>query len=326
MRRRTARPYGQSTSYARLVSMVMALLVLGLFYNRLKDPAIWRFITDDNLQAQEAESPRQAAPEEPEIIVPGPNDLDQASAEEMRRLLDFVVDRAPLKSREMHAYWKFIDWSRTQPLQELERRAMKNVPFRELWEQPDDYRGKLIRLRLHVRLIVKYEPNNQSDTQTVYEAWGWTDDSLSFPYVIVFPDAPEGMPLGRDIRAEMVFTGYFLKIMTYTAFDHPRGAPLLVGRARMAHKDDQLAPVESSSTMPYLPIIGIGSILAVAAAIFVSRRYKRTLQRAPLPEALSSGSSFALTDSEEAASSNGGINFDFLNEHRESSSNDDHTR
>ena len=315
MRRRTARPFGQSTSYARLVSMLMALVVIGFFYNRLKDPTIWRFITDDPLQAQEPDIQKQIAEEQPETLVPGPNDLDDESADEMRHLLDFVVDRAPLKTREMHAYWKLIDWSRTQPIRELERRAKANIPFKDFWEQPNQYRGELIRLRLHVRRVLQYDaPVNPSNIKTVYEAWGWTDDSLSFPYVIVFPEAPTGLPIGQDVRTEVVFTGYFLKIMTYTAFDHPRGAPLLVGRVRLIQTNEGIAAPTPRFSNALLPIIGCGSILAIGAAFVVARRHKQKVQRASLPDSLSSSSSFAFDPADEETHSSGGINFDFLNE------------
>ena len=315
MRRRTARPFGQSTSYARLVSMLMALVVIGFFYNRLKDPTIWRFITDDPVHAQEPDRQKPIAVEQPETLVPGPNDLDDASADEMRQLLDFVVDRAPLKTREMHAYWKLIDWSRTEPIRELERRAKTNIPFKDFWEQPNRYRGELIRLRLHVRRVLQYDaPANPSNIKTVHEAWGWTDDSLSFPYVIVFPEAPAGLPIGQDVRTEVVFTGYFLKIMTYTAFDHPRGAPLLVGRVRLVQTNEGVSAPAPRFSTALLPIIGFGAILAVSAAFFVARRHKQKVQRTSLPDTLSSSSSFAFDQPEGESRSSDGINFDFLNE------------
>lgn len=314
MRRRTARPFGQSTSYARMLSMLMALVVLGFFYTRLKDPTLWQFILSDSASAQEPEAPIRNPPEDPEILIPGPNDLDEDSAREMKELLEFAVDRSKLLSREMPAYWKMIDWSRTQSIHTLEKRALTNVPFRDYWEQPDEYRGKLIRLRLHVRMVTKYEPKHRTDVPTVYEAWGWTDDSLSFPYVVVFSDSPPGLPIGKDIRAEMVFTGYFLKTMAYTAYDNARWAPLLVGRARLV--ESSASSTSSSIDSSTWPILGVGVALAIAASIYASKRRKKQIPKAILPDDLSSTESASIDPKDDAPSSADAINFDFLNSHR----------
>src|SRR5581483_11969283 len=136
-------------------------------------------------------------------------------------------DRAPLRPREMPLYWQLMQWSRTQPIQQLERRATVEPPFKDFFEVPQKQRGKPIRLRMHVTRVLQYDaPENPLGLKECYEAWGWTDESKSFPYVIVFPDLPSGMPVGKDAHAEVVFVGYFLKVMSYTAFDATRGAPL----------------------------------------------------------------------------------------------------
>ena len=47
MRRRVARPYGHSISVTRLASLIMAMAVLWMFYERMKDPATWRGLADE---------------------------------------------------------------------------------------------------------------------------------------------------------------------------------------------------------------------------------------------------------------------------------------
>ena len=77
MRRKTARPYGQSTSLMRLASMLMALVVLWALYHRLKDPATWRMFVDEKNWPASIPTATEAEPEI-EHLVPGPNDQDEA--------------------------------------------------------------------------------------------------------------------------------------------------------------------------------------------------------------------------------------------------------
>jgi hypothetical protein len=284
MRRKLARPYGQSISGKRLVSMIMALVVLGMLYYRFRDPATWSVITSENDVATTTNPPPLTTPE-PETVIPGPNDQDDNELANIQAMFEFVTDRAPLKSREMDAYWRLMDWSRTQPFAEQEQRARQDVPFTQLWEQPERYRGQLVRLRMHVRRVLQYDaPGNPSGIAKVCEAWGWTDESRSYPYVVVFPEPAAGLPIGTDVRTEIVFVGYFLKVMTYTAFDNPRGAPLLVGRARV------VAPtvIVPAKTDPGIMLLAaLGGIVVVGLSVWFRIRTRARSTVRMLPNELS---------------------------------------
>lgn len=235
MRHHRARPFGQSMTGMRAASMLMALLVVSMLIYRLKDPGMWSAFADEREAEPQAVVVAPAA--EPEPVVAGPNDLDEDEVAFMENEYEKIVDRAPLKSREMNVYWRLLKWSRTQSFDELEKRAANDVPFTKLWEQPEKHRGKPIRLRMHVRRINDWDaPEDQREFKKVYEAWGWTDESRSFPYVVAFTDPPAGLPIGTDVRAEVVFVGYFMKVMTYKATDATRGAPFLLGKLHLISK------------------------------------------------------------------------------------------
>lgn len=284
MRRHTAHPYGGSVSGMRLVSMLMAMLVLWMLYSRLKDPTTWRAFADDKEPV--ATQTADETPSEPERIVPGPNDLDEDEVASIQEQFELVTDKTELKPREMEAYWRLMDWSHTQPFAELEKRSIQDIAFTQLFEQPEKYRGKPIRLRMHVRRVLESDaPKDQPSVDKVYEAWGWTDESRSFPYVIVFTDLPPGLPIGTDVRAEIVFVGYFLKVMSYKAFDNTRGAPLLVGRANLISTP---APPPPSKTDPWIiPIVLFGSILFIGASVWLSRSARKKSKMRMLPDDLS---------------------------------------
>lgn len=255
MRSTRVRPFGQSLGLSRAWSCLLLLILVGMLYSQLRQPGMWSWLATG--APAEAESAASRSPATPEVIVAGPNDQDPVEVAALQDELAVMEQRTPLRYREMAAYWRLLGWSRTRSSQDLEQTAMRDVAFTQLWEDPEKYRGQLIRLRLHVRRVLHYEASeNPQGARNVYEAWGWTDESRSFPYVVVFLDKPTGLPLGTDIRGEVVFVGYFLKIMSYSAFDKQRGAPLLVGRVRL---------VSTPSTTRTSPAENLGWLLFVMA-------------------------------------------------------------
>ena len=246
MRRRLARPYGHTLRATRGLSLLMALVVLAMLYQRAKEPQFWSWLTNES-RAGSADVDASAKPKSPlptphsplptDDIVPGPNETDADELVQLRSSLKAVLDRQTLQDVDMSAYWQLMRWSRTRPIAELEQLARRDVPYSHLWEEPDLFRGQPIRLKLHIRRVLKYEPSkNPQDLKMVYEAWGWTEDSRSYPYCVVFPDKPEGLPIGTDVDGDFVFAGYFLKWMSYQAYDVKKYAPLLIGRLRPATK------------------------------------------------------------------------------------------
>ncbi len=291
MHRYIARPYGGSVSGLRLVSMLMAILVLWMLYNRLNDPATWRAFADDNEPTANWSTAEMRSAQE--IVIPGPNDLDADEVSSIQDLFELVTDKAKLKPREMDAYWRLMDWSRTQSFAELEKRCMKDIAFTQLWEQPELYRGKPIRLRLHVLRVLEYPaPKDQPTVEKVYEAWGGTSESRTLLYSVVFPDLPNGLPVGPEIQADIEFVGYFLKLLSYTAYDQKTGvplmatraAPLLVGRAKFISKP---TPPPPPKTDPWIIPLAIGgAILLIGTSIWASRSTRKKSKVRMLPDEL----------------------------------------
>jgi hypothetical protein len=277
MHRRVVRPFGASIPARRVLSLLLALGVVGMLYDASRRPATWRWLAAGQEGEVRVQAAAPAAEPIPETVVPGPNDLDPDEMTEFHRYEELLTNRAELRPREMLPYWQLMGWSRTQSFGELEKRADREPPFAQLWEQPEKYRGRPFRLRLHIRRVLEYDaPENPLGIKKSYEAWGWTDESKSFPYVLVFSDKPANLPVGADVTGEVVFVGYFLKVMTYTAFDARRGAPLMIGRIRSVNVTPRphsglLSPME----MWGLAILGVAMLsAAILWYMVVSRRSK----------------------------------------------------
>ena len=278
----------------RLVSMLVMLAVLGMIYNRAKDPKTWRWFADDSepelAQVDVKEKAPAGKPDKPEkpwteTIVEGATDTDAEEMEEAHKEWDAISDRTPLDGTEMAAYWRFFKWSRAQSFADLERRSQRDAAFTQLWEVPEKFRGKPMRLRMHIKRILSWDaPENTVGVTKVYEAWGWTDDSKSFPYVVVFSELPPGMKEGTDIQAEGVFVGYFLKNMSYHAFDVRRAAPLLVGRMKNVSRPPPAA-MNGGDRLIWNWIIASVVLAAIGIGVWlrIGRRRRATIDPALRP-------------------------------------------
>ena len=279
MRRHTTAGTG-GWEYRRLMSLVLLSMVLYALYQYAREPSTWRWIERES----EARASRLEASAKPVAKVPAwketlGNGPPQSAPDELdgfKHQLQAVSDLAPLVPAEMPAYWRLMRWALAEPMADLERRALPSVIFTQLYEDPNRYRGKLIRLRLHIRRILDYEaPENSAGIKRVYELWAWTDDSRSYPYVVVVPEVPPWFKLGDELREEAVFVGYFLKTMSYMAFNKKRAAPLLVGRLRPLSGTSSSSPRRIAAGGPGEWIWGSGLVVVVGVVLWFCRPVRR---------------------------------------------------
>lgn len=284
-RRFSSRPFaGGSLEPRRLTSLIFLLVLVGVMINWARRPDNWRWIAQEapsvSVAANAAEE-QTTVPAQPETVEPGPTDLDPKEKSKAQMAYEVIKDRTPLSVEEMTAYWKFMEWTRHQSFEEMLNRARRDVLFVNLWEQPEKHRGELIQLRVHIRRIRSHEaPDNPAHVKTVYEAWGPTDDSVSFPYVLVMSELPNQMAMGNKVEEEGVFVGYFLKNMAYEAFNVRRAAPLLVGRLQ---RITPRAGVRSQGVgwfeITIVAVIGLGIIVWT---VFQPRRKKSVRKQFPV--------------------------------------------
>ncbi|MEX2287138.1 MAG: hypothetical protein WD648_08620 [Planctomycetaceae bacterium] len=275
----------------RVSSMIIMLVILALIYSQARKPQTWSWLAGQDQQlandAQDSALPLPSSPAE-ETIIPAATDLVPAEATDASRLFEAVSDRSPISTTDMPAYWRCLKWALAQSSADLYRRAQPDVLYTQLWEQPQKYRGKLLRLRLHVRRVLQHEtPANSVGVSQLYEAWGVTDESRSHPYVVIFSELPPGLSTGADVRKDVVFVGYFLKTMSYTSADATRAAPLLAGRM-MPQPAVALAsePSGSSNVTEWIWVAAVVALLAAAIGwrIIFRRRIRKSTARAPAAE------------------------------------------
>ncbi len=230
----------------RVMTMIMMLGVLFLLIRRSGDPNTWTWLvaevpTNQIRNAPERMEKGPAAANKPvdanssQTTTPAPGgatDQDSEEKEALQEELQAVADGAlSIQPEEMPAYNRLLQWVENQSLAEMQKRARKDAVFNQFYQAPDKYRGQLFALKLNVRRILKYTHNNR----TLYEVWGWTNESKSWLYVGVVIDLPKGMPIGPEVYEKATLVGYFFKTQGYKeAGAKPRDialqAPLFVGR------------------------------------------------------------------------------------------------
>jgi hypothetical protein len=259
------------------MTMVLMLLVVGMLMYRSADPNMWKWFATAPEKADKAPGPKRAEPADPEIA--HPRGTDRVEKQEIENELSLVEDKTELGKLELPAYYRMLEWSHRHSFEDLRQHAATDVRFKQIWAEPEKWRGQLVELRLHVRDVTQWDLENPTEgVETVYEAIGWTEESGSNPYLVVFAELPEGMQIGSDIREEITFVGYFLKLMYYKSRDNKsRAAPLLIGRViRHENVAANFRKAEDTKNRGEFWItIAVGGVLIVMMIISGSRIFRR---------------------------------------------------
>lgn len=276
---RRASRFFSSRELMRMVSGILILGIVGMMYVQTRKSAAWTSIASED-EAQESNSPQ--APWQ-ERLVPNAGHADQEQIQGLRKDLLAITDNAPLAAEEMAAYWRMFRWAYAIPGEELRKQARTDLLFTHLFQNAEKYRGELVDVRVHVRRLAQHEaPKNSAEVGTVYEAWGPTEDSQTFPYCLAFADLPPGMKIEASPFFDARFVGFFLKKLAYEdATGAKRSAPLLIGRVvydtRIAI---QALPSKSWLTTPW--IVGL-CMSFIAVIVFVQLWARTAPRRPPLP-------------------------------------------
>ncbi|MBS0265345.1 MAG: hypothetical protein JSS02_25650 [Planctomycetes bacterium] len=272
----------------RLLAMLGALALIGATIHTLRSQHL-ASLAAEKAAIERGEAPfheQRAAAEQPqwqETVLPGPTSEDPVEREEMQRLLTVVADKTPIEAVDNPAYMRMMKWAMSRSTAELEERADRDITFSKLWMSPQLYRADLLRLRLKIARVIRYSgkevTENSLGLKEIYEVYGETDDSGGNPYVVVVPELPPGINVGIESKGDVVFVGYFLKILGYQAFEKARGAPLLIGRIRNAGAAKNRIGSSRMSGLDQLLLVGGAVICAALLAVSCYRMLRMSGRR-----------------------------------------------
>ncbi len=148
------------------------------------------------------------------------------------------------------------------------------VTFRELWDHPETYRGRVV--QVEGRVVRRFRQGPIGNFPALEEAWAVSPSGD--PFCIVFPASTQGSVLAPN---SVRFRGVFLRRIRYQGGDVPRLAPLIVGSrppepsARMAGPDRM--PAERRSWLDGTVGVGVALVVAMVLAWQYARRPPRRL-------------------------------------------------
>jgi hypothetical protein len=240
-------PFFQGSELSRL-AILSAIMVVGW-------AAVWIYAQ----QPQEATEPPLTAGERLEPV-----------AADRSPEFETVTDRTSMSFRDNAAYALLLGRARARTPAELAAESRRDILLTHLWERPDLYRGVPVHLLGTALRVLRYE-SKLGRSGWLYEAWIITPETTRVPYVCVFEDAPNGLPVGTNISERVVFNGYFLKVMKYDAADVARGAPVLVGRIGWTPHESPALGGQGMNPFLQWSLIVLGALFVISSLRWIGQ-------------------------------------------------------
>jgi hypothetical protein len=165
-----------------------------------------------------------------------------------------IAEDSPLSLVDLEAY-RLALGGKTDPTAPL-------VRFRDLWDRPEAYVGRPVRVEGRVARVFRQARIGEFPPLT--EAW--VTSKAGDPFCLVFPMA-EGQP-APSVGSSVRFGGTFLKRLRYQSGDVARIAPLIVGPEAPSTITSPGAAFDgmSWSTADWVLGVGAASLVAIVLA------------------------------------------------------------
>ena len=224
---------------------------------------------------------------------PDPSSLTEDQRAQLQRFqqlfdelsLAGIVDGTPIPwPAETNAWFRLIEQLEQSDQEDLAAADVPRIGFRQMYKQPDDYRGTLVRVRGQAKRAYHLRaPKNPAGIEGYYKfiiaLAGHPEDPV-FVYAL---ELPEGFPEVKDLDVDkevtdfedvhVEFTGYFFKCAAYKAGDGIRVAPLILAKSptwtpTVAEGDPELPNIY----LLLAAVVGTAIVGTVIAAFAMTRQ------------------------------------------------------
>jgi hypothetical protein len=146
--------------------------------------------------------------------------------------LAVVEDDTHFRAAETKAWFHLFAVLKDTSPAKLRQASLGRVTFMQLFQQPKEYRGRVVSIQGTVRRAhwVK-APANAARIEGYYQLWVQPSDHPDDPMVLYALELPKRFPTGMDVAADVRVTGFFFKCWAYQAQDTLRTAPVLLSRS-----------------------------------------------------------------------------------------------
>lgn len=236
----------------------------------------WNEQLHDALAA--AEDPAALADEQRRVLAEFTELYDELSMQAIR-------DDTPLaRPAEANAWFRLWEYLQQTDQDALAAAETPRVGFRQLFKQPEEYRGKLVRIRGEVKRGYHLRaPRNVDGIEGYYRFVLFPAGGPTDPVLVYTLELPPGFPhlKDRDVDGEVTdlkdvpveFTGYFFKRAAYQAEDDTRVAPVILARMPTWKPEAETAAAELPNVWLFAGAVGAMALLGIglAALAFVRR-------------------------------------------------------
>lgn len=210
------------------------------------------------------------------------------AARELQRVLDAIAmdqirDDTVWRYDEKNIWFRFLEQLQALPPESLSAESVGKVSFVQLFKQPVEYRGKLVRIRGALRMAYRVPaPPNVLGIKHYTVFWLQPDGPENSPVAIYalgapagFPAIPDRNPAGASLalseRASV--TGIFFKRWAYRATDGARLAPLVLANQIDWEWQPPAQELSDSQAISQLALgAGIAAVLSILFAVYIYRR------------------------------------------------------
>jgi hypothetical protein len=217
-----------------------------------------------------------------------------------RRYFADIRDGTPFQTDpsngEYQSYSSVLQHARGFPTVDLERFARRDVSFRDLFLNTDEFRLELVYFEGRLKQLRRTEPTTElkeAGVNDLYEGWLFPRDE-SNPVCILTTDLPPGLEAQKDLRSEMDrwvgFAGYFFKKFRYESRKvnpkdpsryQDRLAPVLMGHS-ITPLAEPAGPADDPWFSTFLPAVVAGSAglgLMIVVLMWYFRRGDRAIEQ-----------------------------------------------
>lgn len=193
------------------------------------------------------------------------------------RLLRAVRDDTVFRSSDHAPFYHLLDLLSRASEAELERAAIGEVSYAQVFTQPKEFRGDLVTMRGTVRRVMT-RPAGANDYgirqfyQTVLEP-----DDRSDPVVFYCLELPDGLTPGDRLKAPAAITGFFFKRWSYFRQDKEISTwPLLLAKTvRLLAPPAPVVAARPAANPRLLAIAAVAAALVSIVAVSLCWRLTR---------------------------------------------------
>lgn len=224
----------------RLLALVMALGLVLVFMNRLRQPEmalrLEAWLTGEHTSPTADQRPDSQESSDVFLVSGGVEAGDKSAASLWPTIppetLTAIRDNTFFRSAESPAWFQLLSILKTTSPSQLAAASRGEVDYVQLVEQPHVYRAQVVTIRGTVHQVTEQLPaDNDIGVTSYYRHVLQPRGGGIWPIFVYALELPPGFPQGEDVSPEVTVTGFFFKNLSYAWRDGLGIAPVILAKS-----------------------------------------------------------------------------------------------